>query len=156
MKIELESVFNTPGMTVSFAAELPEDHARASGIVRNHAGIVEMEGTATVSQRIPCDRCAEDFDFTCTIPISHTLVREIADEEDDAELTLISDWSWDPSELLHEDVVLGLPPVALCSADCKGLCPSCGCNRNMGECTCVPESQLAFLLRDFPPPEELV
>jgi uncharacterized protein len=42
----------------------------------------------------------------------------------------------DLAPLIREYVWLGLPVNPICSADCRGLCPECGGNRNTGECTC--------------------
>ena len=35
-----------------------------------------------------------------------------------------------------EHVLLSLPMKPLCDANCKGLCPSCGSNRNLTDCGC--------------------
>jgi uncharacterized protein len=41
---------------------------------------------------------------------------------------------------LHDDVrqtvLLSIPLKVLCSEDCKGLCPHCGANWNLGSCNC--------------------
>jgi len=31
---------------------------------------------------------------------------------------------------------LNLPMNPLCSADCQGLCPECGCDLNVEKCSC--------------------
>ena len=38
--------------------------------------------------------------------------------------------------LAFEEFLLALPVKALCSEDCKGLCPECGHNLNTGPCAC--------------------
>ena len=45
----------------------------------------------------------------------------------------------DLEPLLRETVMLELPEAPLCSAECAGLCPTCGINRNEGTCDCVQE-----------------
>src|SRR5262249_10161932 len=42
-------------------------------------------------------------------------------------------------DILHEQIVLGLPMKALCRPDCNGLCPTCGTNLNSGSCNCPKE-----------------
>jgi uncharacterized protein len=32
---------------------------------------------------------------------------------------------------------LNVPGYALCRDDCKGLCPTCGAELNLGDCGCV-------------------
>ncbi len=46
----------------------------------------------------------------------------------------------DLSEAVRQDILLNLPMQPLCKADCRGLCPTCGKNRNEGECGCEIES----------------
>jgi uncharacterized protein len=40
--------------------------------------------------------------------------------------------------MLREQFYLALPMKPLCRDECRGLCPSCGTNRNTGACTCAP------------------
>lgn len=44
----------------------------------------------------------------------------------------------DLREEIREAVLLEVPWHPLCSPDCRGLCPSCGKNRNEGDCVCPP------------------
>src|SRR5947199_407510 len=41
-------------------------------------------------------------------------------------------------DVLREQVLLSVPLKALCREDCKGLCPTCGKNRNTEPCSCPP------------------
>jgi uncharacterized protein len=43
-------------------------------------------------------------------------------------------------DVLREDVWLAWKPDVVCSANCKGLCPQCGCNLNKATCACEQES----------------
>jgi uncharacterized protein len=38
--------------------------------------------------------------------------------------------------ILIEQLQLNIPMKPLCEADCKGLCPVCGADRNAGACSC--------------------
>ena len=40
--------------------------------------------------------------------------------------------------LVEEQVQLELPLKALCREDCRGLCPTCGADRNLAPCVCKP------------------
>jgi len=40
-------------------------------------------------------------------------------------------------DVLKEQVLLVLPVKLLCRADCQGLCPHCGSNRNAESCNCA-------------------
>jgi len=40
------------------------------------------------------------------------------------------------SQPIYDQIMLSLPSVNLCDANCKGLCSQCGVNLNTGECSC--------------------
>lgn len=42
----------------------------------------------------------------------------------------------DLGEAIREYALLELPMQPLCKADCKGLCPTCGADLNLGACGC--------------------
>jgi uncharacterized protein len=42
----------------------------------------------------------------------------------------------DLTEAVREEIILAQSPFALCSSDCKGLCPQCGVNLNRESCQC--------------------
>jgi uncharacterized protein len=60
-------------------------------------------------------------------------------EDDDVSMTFYRDEQIDLNELLREQFYLALPMKPLCSADCKGICPQCGANRNTDRCDCHPQ-----------------
>jgi len=47
-----------------------------------------------------------------------------------------------PSEIvvmddeIRQEIILDCPMKIVCKSDCKGLCPNCGQNLNIGECEC--------------------
>ena len=51
----------------------------------------------------------------------------------------------DPAEQLRDLLLLELPALPVCHADCRGLCPQCGANLNRETCSCRkpddPESE---------------
>lgn len=56
----------------------------------------------------------------------------------------------DVTETLREAIVLALPTKPLCNNNCRGLCPYCGINLNLGPCACKPQSIKAFAkLKEF-------
>ena len=44
----------------------------------------------------------------------------------------------DLNVLLETETTLGLEMKPLCSEGCRGLCPTCGANRNAEPCACAP------------------
>jgi uncharacterized protein len=45
----------------------------------------------------------------------------------------------DLRDAVREQLLLRAPEFVLCSEACRGLCPTCGADRNQDECNCVPE-----------------
>ena len=57
---------------------------------------------------------------------------------DDAKVSLTGgDLTLDPEPLVRDAIALELPFAPLCSPTCRGLCPRCGGDRNLGECSCT-------------------
>lgn len=63
---------------------------------------------------------------------------ELQNEEDD-EILLLEDGKVDVGELAREAFILDMDTKTLCSEDCKGLCPRCGADLNLGPCSCKKE-----------------
>lgn len=76
-------------------------------------------------------------------------------EEDDEEIFLFGHPELDLEPFLTEAFALEVPITVLCKEDCKGLCPTCGANRNETDCGHTEEkptklgSELDKLLGDL-------
>jgi uncharacterized protein len=44
-------------------------------------------------------------------------------------------------DALREQVLLALPLKVICREDCRGLCPHCGTNLNIGQCSCAEPAE---------------
>jgi uncharacterized protein len=91
-----------------------------------------------------CDRCLGRVE----VPVERDLnlfyrpMKEIArDEEieiskDESEVAFYPEEGIELADVVSEQVILSMPMKLVCGADCKGLCPTCGANRNLETCTC--------------------
>jgi uncharacterized protein len=61
---------------------------------------------------------------------------DVPEEEYDEALLIDEHHVLDLSEVIRQGLWLAAPMEALCRADCAGLCPRCGGNRNLGKCLC--------------------
>ncbi len=59
-------------------------------------------------------------------------------EEDDVVPISAGERELDVRPAVREEWLLAVPAFALCREDCKGLCVTCGIDRNTGDCTCPP------------------
>ena len=114
--------------------------------------VLPVEGGFLVRGRLegaialPCNRCAEDALVSLEEHFEHFVALppeeeggEGREDEQEAHLRLLAGGvpELDLAGLCGEEFILALPVRALCSPDCKGLCPLCGTNRNEASCDCA-------------------
>ena len=97
--------------------------------------------------RVPqiCSRCLEAYEETVESAVDTRLVPAPAarGEErelgiDDLETDVYDHDQIDLNALLETETTLRLAMKPLCRDGCRGLCPTCGANRNAVSCTCGP------------------
>lgn len=59
----------------------------------------------------------------------------------DLDITYISGDTIDLADVVAEQLRLTIPFQPLCKEDCKGMCPQCGADWNVGRCACAKISQ---------------
>ncbi len=90
-----------------------------------------------------CARCGEPFeqelkvdtDLTCR-SASPGVGGDSYQESEDG-LVYFRDEELDLDEIVREQMLLALPMRYLCRKDCRGLCPTCGVNLNLGPHVCT-------------------
>jgi len=84
-----------------------------------------------VRSRVPqvCSRCLEPYEATVEANVDTRLVPSPAMRGEERELG---------RDDLETETTLGLSMKPLCSEGCRGLCPTCGANRNAAPCACAP------------------
>ncbi len=92
---------------------------------------LEAEVRAVLS--LNCDLCLKPFKSEITFTVNEVFCNEINPEE---EFWDFSDKTIDLKPAVVADILLNMPMRAVCSDDCKGLCPKCGHNLNEGDCSC--------------------
>ena len=160
MRLDLKDIIHVPGASKDFQFQLDlsqlEFYGRkpitrpvlAEGCVTNHAGALELTGTARSLLDLACDRCGKEFSREKAVPLDCLLADELEDEEND-EIVLLEQDKVDVGELARTAFILGMDTKTLCSEDCKGLCPRCGADLNLGPCSCKKEQdpRLAVLAK---------
>jgi uncharacterized protein len=121
---------------------------------------VHVRGALEARLKVECGRCLERFDLPVAQDLDLFYLPHRADqdeeEEDEVELkdhemvvAYYRDERLDLGEMIREQFILNLPMKRLCRDSCRGLCPTCGANRNSAPCACPPETdpRLAVLGR---------
>jgi len=100
-----------------------------------------LNGTLSAAGRAQCGRCLRDFDLEWEVPVELTVLRDVESDEGEGESLVIMQKTGEVelAEPLRESVVLAFPQAAVCNENCKGLCPTCGIDRNTEPCACADE-----------------
>ena len=150
MFLDVRPILHTPGKQLPFQFELDltdiEFGGRypvtqpvvVQGEVRNIATVLELDLTAETTLDAVCDRCGKAFSQEKSVPFSCMLAEELENGEND-EIVLLEDGKVDLGDLARTAFILGMDTKTLCSEDCKGLCPRCGADLNLGPCSCKKE-----------------
>ena len=156
MKLSLREIIEVPGKGVDFSCDLETEDLLFPSIVRyltaphaegrvfNEAGVLRMEGEIRTELLCLCDRCAGEFESTKMTPLSAVIVEKNDDNADDPELFFLDGDEIDLDEILSTLFILSMDTKFLCREDCKGLCPKCGRNLNLGPCGCGKELDPRF------------
>ena len=148
-KLSFEATFE-PG-----AVDFASDNVRQAGpldwaITAERAGAeIRITGTLDTTMELTCSRCLEPAQIRVSKPFDLFFRQrdeamfdedeEVQLGEEDTRTAFFTGTKLAIGDILREQILLALPMKALCSVDCKGLCPTCGTNLNSGGCGCPKE-----------------
>ena len=95
---------------------------------------IAVTGTVKGILHLVCSRCLVGFDArfdNLVDEVFYARNRQGADEDD---AYRVVDDHVDLEPMLRDVIVLGMPLVPLHDDACRGLCPTCGADRNTGDC----------------------
>ena len=95
---------------------------------------IVVNGTLQAKLSSRCARCDEPFVETLNIPLQERFVKG-ASGEDEESYAFVGE-TLDLAPMVMDNLFLHIPISGVCSADCRGLCPVCGCNLNTAQCAC--------------------
>ena len=99
---------------------------------------VATQGTVQAGLILQCGRCIKPFSYPVHLRYKADFNPKRAGKEvEDADLYFYTGRALDLREFLREQILLALPMIPVCRADCRGLCPQCGQDRNLKDCGCV-------------------
>lgn len=121
-------------------------------------GNVYVAGEVKAGLGLNCSRCLKDFEYDMDTSFSVFFVRGKEDEKEkelkpaELDVNYLDGPELDTTELLLGQITLDVPMQPLCSEGCRGLCPKCGADLNLGDCGCVGKEKIDSrfsLLKDF-------
>ena len=122
-------------------AEVVEEHHGKHKIIKD----IRLRGRLSSGLELQCARCLEpvpqeiarDFELLYR-PLGADAGRdELSVTDAEAEIGYYQGEGILLEDVLREQVVLALPLKITCREDCRGLCPQCGKNLNVEQCSCT-------------------
>jgi uncharacterized protein len=98
-------------------------------------GGIAVTGVVEAPWQGECRRCLKPIGGLVSAEVRE-LYRPAGHQEDEEETYLLGLDHLDLRPLARDAILLDLPLAPLCRADCAGLCPTCGVDRNEVVCTC--------------------
>ena len=101
-----------------------------------------VNGQMKADVHFVCARCLTPFVRHAVVPFAETFASAddpVLEADEDGEIQALEGDEIGLDTLLQEDFLLEMPAFPLCADDCKGLCPTCGVNRNETSCSCRNE-----------------
>ncbi len=148
MDINIKPLLSGEVRRLAFDYEIPVEHeengyvlaktARVLGEIKDMGGYMQLDADCVIGYETECARCLKKLDGECAIHFSRPVAVKLEKDNEEEEYILVgANSTVNVDEILIDELVMSLPYRSLCSEDCKGLCPKCGCNKNEKECSCV-------------------
>lgn len=115
-----------------------------SGQIRKDRARLKINGKVAAKLQLECDRCLKLIEFPVDSRFKLEYVTQadylaqqaIELTEEELDLTVFDGEVIDIDQLVREELLLAVPTHLVCQESCKGVCPSCGVNRNLTNCQC--------------------
>ena len=115
-----------------------------------------VKGDLSALLEMECSRCLKQFEEERDVKVNVVLhpLEELRGEEkheikdDELDMGFYRGDELDLKDLLREQILLTIPMKPLCSEGCRGICPWCGADMNIVNCTCEkkgPDQRLTVL-----------
>ena len=135
-------VRQTSVLKTSGRAQLVEEHHGKHKVIKD----IRLQGDLATTLEVSCARCLEAvtqnvaraFDLLYRPQGTDAGNEELSVTAAEAEIGYYQGEGLLLEDALREQVLLVVPLKVICREDCKGLCPTCGKNRNTELCSCVP------------------
>ena len=150
MKINVKRILNGEISSQPFEYDFPiayegmgysfPENVRVCGEIRNAGGYIPLTATCKLTVEGVCARCLKPVSQAVEIEFNRTVAAKLESEDEGDEYLLVNEDCIEIGEPIEDETVLSLPGRLLCSEECKGLCPKCGADLNLGKCDC-PEHE---------------
>lgn len=105
-------------------------------LTRTKEGIL-VQSKLTMGVDAECSRCLDTFERDLNVEVEELYMHPAPLA---SEFYVGADAILDLAPLLRAEALIQMSHPALCREDCKGLCPTCGANRNYETCDCETDT----------------
>jgi uncharacterized protein len=113
----------------------PTEPVRVDAVLERIPEGLVVRGEVDVVWTAECSRCLRPMRGDLAVGVDELFESDPID----GETYRLERDSIDLEQVVRDNVVLELPSAPHCRDDCRGLCPTCGADRNEVECGCVEE-----------------
>jgi len=111
-------------------------------------GKAKVGGGVKLTFQTSCDRCLSEVSTTLELIFDRLVTAPGVEDEEADDLSFMEGYQLDVEAFVHNEILVNWPAKILCKEDCKGICPVCGQNLNLGACGCdtfVPDPRMAVI-----------
>ena len=99
--------------------------------------LLHIVGEVDAEAHGECDSCLEGVERHVHVDVDERLDPHVGRDDDPfGESNVLAGNRLDVADLTQQLVLSDMPMGLRCKDDCKGLCGTCGLNKNTGECSC--------------------
>lgn len=107
------------------------------GNIVNNGKALELNAVCTGIVKVHCARCMKELDQDVNFKVKEFFVQSDGENDDDDEdVVFFEGYNIDVKDIVVNHFLMNVSGKYLCSEDCKGLCPKCGADLNLGDCGC--------------------
>lgn len=135
LKITLDndvSMENTSFMGEDFKFLKP---LHIKGQITNNTKSLELKAKVAGEIEVQCARCRKPMTVPVEFDISEVIMQN-SGEDFDEDVLVIDGEEIDLYDVMLNNFLMNVDGKYLCSEDCRGLCPKCGKDLNLGDCSC--------------------
>lgn len=110
------------------------------GVIKNNGESLTFIAECASTFNTQCARCGRDIEVGMSFVIDENLMQSDGEiESEDTDTVFFEDGIVEIDDIVLNSFFMNENGKHLCSDNCKGLCPECGCNLNDGHCDCNNE-----------------
>ena len=95
-----------------------------------------VNGVLSSKLLMNCTKCNAEFEQDFSVSFSERFIKATDEEAEELECYPFSGEVLKLDQMITDLIILNAPLYGLCKPDCKGLCPTCGCDLNTMQCSC--------------------